>query len=462
MVGWHVCREGSARLSIDDLKNVSKNPISLSRRRFVAASLVSLPGGLFSELPAAESNSPSEKLNVGVIGVGGRGIDNLAGVDGEHIAALCDVDERFLDEAASRYPKARRYRDFRKLLQADDLDAVMIATPDHTHALAAVTAMRRGLHVYCEKPLAHNLTETALMSRLAKEKEVATQMGNQFHASAGYRRVVQILQSDVLGEVGEVHAWTTRPVWPQGIRRPPETPPVPDSLDWDLWLGPAPKRPFHSAYHPRDWRGWWDFGSGALGDFVPHLLDPIYEGLRLTAPMRIKATTDDVNAETAPKSSLLEFQFETKPTTEEKSGKLVIHWYDGGKQPPPEKAGVKRLPGSGALVIGEHGRLFIPTHGKPPVVIPTDRDNPPELPEPLPPSEHSHWEEWTHACKTEEPTGSPFSYGAALTDVALLGNVAIRTGEPIVWNADTRRVTNVEKANAFLTRKYRRGWEPET
>ena len=251
----------------------------LSRRRFASLAVAGL-GGVWSERALARSASPAERLHLGVIGAGGRGVDNLAGAAGENIAALCDVDRRFLDEAAARYPKARRFRDFRKLLDADDLDAVLIASPDHTHAICAVRAMRRGLHVYCEKPLGHNLRETELMMKASAESKVGTQMGNQFHAADGYRRAVQILQAGALGEVRQVHAWTTRPVWPQGIARPRETPPVPDSLDWDLWLGPAPQRPYHSAYHPRDWRGWWDFGTGALGDFLPHLLDPIYEGLR--------------------------------------------------------------------------------------------------------------------------------------------------------------------------------------
>ena len=438
---------------------VADFPTSISRRGFATISLAGWGAGVWSEVATAHTKSPNERLQIGVIGAGGRGIDNLAGVAGEDIAALCDVDERFLGEAATRYPKARRFRDFRKLLQADDLDAVIVASPDHTHAVAALTAMRRGLHVYCEKPLAHNLTETELMARAAKQSKVATQMGNQFHAAAGYRRVVQILQAGVLGEVREVHAWTSRPVWPQGIHRPQAGQAVPDRLDWDLWLGPAPRRPYHQAYHPRDWRGWWDFGSGALGDFLPHLLDPIYEGLRLTAPTKIKATSSAVNDETAPKWSMLEFHFPTGVFGGDQRRPVIVHWYDGGKQPPPEKAGVKRLPGSGALVVGELGKLFVPTHGKPPIVLPANSGERPELPDPLPPRELSHWQEWIAACKSGGATSSSFAYGANLTDVALLGNVAIRVGEPIEWDPDRRRVANLEKANDFLAREYRRGWE---
>ena len=415
---------------------------------------VAVPLGVWSQRAVATNASPNEKLNIGLIGAGGRGIDNLAGVNGEYIAALCDVDDRPLAEAATRYPKARRVRDFRKLLDADDLDAIIIATPDHTHAVAAIGALRRGLHVYCEKPLAHNLRETEFMVRLAKQSKLATQMGIQHHASDGYRRAVHVLKSDVLGAVREVHAWTLRPVWPQGVGRPNENPPIPKELDWNLWLGPAPTRPYHEAYHPREWRGWWDFGTGTLGDFLPHIFDPVFAGLHLGAPIRVAATTSDVNDETAPKWSTLQFDFPER-------GKLpavTMHWYDGGKQPPPEVAGVNRLPGNGALVIGEHGKLFIPSHGKPPIAIPRNKTEPLELPDPLPPKEQTHWQEWTVACKTGKPTSCDFAYGAALTDVALLGNVAIRTGEAIEWDKENRRVTNIAAANEFLSRDYRDGW----
>ena len=429
-----------------------KTPI---RRREFTALGSALLGGVFPHFAHAESNSPNERLNIGIIGTGGRGIDNLAGVKGENIAALCDVDEQFLGESATRFPKANQFRDFRKLLESDNLDAVIIATPDHTHALAAITAMRRGLHVYCEKPLAHNLRETELMASVAAQTKVATQMGNAFHAAAGFRRVVQILESGALGKIREVHAWTSRPVWPQGIDRPRESQSVPKSLAWDLWLGPAPQRPYDPAYHPRDWRGWWDFGTGALGDFVPHLLDPIFEGLQLDIPDRIAARTSAVNAETAPRWSLVDFQFPAR----DKQPEITIHWYDGGKQPPEESTGVKRLPGNGALVIGERGRLFVPTHGKQPIVLPVDEGDRPELPPPLPPPKQTHWQEWITACKSGKPTGSSFGYAAKLTDIALLGNVAIRAGAAIEWDAKARRVTNVAKANNYLARDDRKGWE---
>ena len=255
------------------------------------------------------SASPSEKLNIGVIGVGGRGSDNLAALADENIAALCDVDERELQPVAARYSKAKTHRDFRKLIEQNELDAVVIATPNHTHAVAAIAALRRGLHVYCEKPLAHTFDEAQRMVAAAHDTRCVTQMGNQHHASAGYRRAVQILQSGVLGDVREIHAWTSRPLWPQGIARPTDAVKVHTELDWDLWLGPAPSRPFNAAYVPRKWRGWWDFGGGALGDFVPHILDPVYEGLRLGAPTSISPESSPVNDETLPEWSIVRFEF---------------------------------------------------------------------------------------------------------------------------------------------------------
>lgn len=424
------------------------------RRNFLAASLA-VCGGVWSQRARAESISPSEKLNVGLIGAGGRGVDNLAGIAGENVAALCDVDERFLDEAASRYPQARRFRDFRKLLDAGGLDAVIVATPDHTHAVAAVPALRRGLHVYCEKPLAHELRETELMARAAKASKAATQMGIQHHAEAGFRRAVQLLKSGVLGRVREVYAWTSRPFWPQGIGRPQDKPPAPDSLDWDLWLGPAAARPYNGAYHPRTWRGWIDFGGGALGDFLPHILDPVYEGLNLTAPTRIAAESSPVNEQTYPKWSMVTFDFLPRGD----APGVSVHWYDGGKVPPAEVTGVKRLPANGALVIGEHGKLFIPSHGKPPIAMAHEKGERLALPEPPAPPKWTHWREWISACKTGQPTGGDFAYGARLTDVALLGNLALRVGKPIDWDAEKRRVTNIAEANELLSREYRKGWK---
>lgn len=399
--------------------------------------------------------SPSEKLNIGVIGVGGRGNDNVAALADENIAALCDVDERELRPVAARYPKAKTRRDFRNLIEQDDLDAVVVATPNHTHAVAAIAALRRGLHVYCEKPLAHTMDETQRMVAAARETKRVTQMGNQHHASAGYRRAVQILQSGVLGDVQDVHAWTSRPLWPQGIERPMGEAKAPAEIDWNLWLGPAPQRPYNAAYVPRMWRGWWDFGGGALGDFVPHILDPVYEGLRLGAPASVSPKSSAVNDETLPEWSIVRFDFPAR----EKLPAVKLTWYDGGKQPAEEVTHVQRLASSGALVIGQHGRLFIPELGKMPIAIAQDAKEPLKLPEPLPPPERTHWDEWVAACKTGAPTSSNFAYGGGLSEIALLGNIALRVGERIEWDARERKVTNIAAANAWLRQEYRDGWQ---
>jgi predicted dehydrogenase len=424
------------------------------RRQFLKAAAAM---GVWSQCAAARSASPNEKLNIGVIGVGGRGSDNLAALAEENIAALCDVDERELHPVAARYPKAKTHRDSRKLIEQNDLDAVVIATPNHTHAVAAIRALRRGLHVYCEKPLAHTFDEAQRMVAAARQTRRVTQMGNQHHASAGYRRAVQILQSGVLGDVREIHAWTSRPLWPQGIARPTGEMKVPAELNWDLWLGPAPARPFNAAYVLRKWRGWWDFGGGALGDFVPHILDPVYEGLRLGAPTGISPESSRVNDETLPEWSIVRFEFPAR----EKLPATTLTWYDGGKQPSPEVTRVKRVASNGALVIGEHGRLFIPELGKMPIAMANDEKESLALPELMPPPERTHWGEWVHACKTGEATSSDFDYGAALCDIALLGNIALRVGEKLEWDAQSHRITNVAAANELLRRNYRDGWQLE-
>lgn len=427
------------------------------RRRCLVQSAALLAGGVWQSAAAAPSQSAGGRLNIGVIGAGGRGIDNIAAMAGENIAALCDVDERRLGPVASRHRKAKTYRDFRKLLDQPDLDAAVVCTPNHTHAVAAIAAMRRGLHVYCEKPLAHNVRETQKMAEVARQTKVATQMGNQHHGSAGYRRAVQIIRSGVLGAVRRVHAWTVRPIWPQGIDRPAETPPAPGALDWDLWLGPAPRRPYHSAYHPRLWRGWWDFGGGALADYVPHILDPVYEGLQLTAPARISATSSPVSDQTAPKWSILEFQFPNR-------GELPpvhVTWYDGGKRPPPEATGFPRLPPNGALLLGEHGKLFVPELGKMPTAVANEQGERLDLPEAPPAPEQSHWQEWLAGCKSGGRTSSDFAYGACLTEVALLGNIALRVGEAVEWDATAGRFTSAPAANKLLGRENRDGWKLE-
>lgn len=431
----------------------------VSRRGFlVTSSLAAAVAGVgfWSEVARGEPRSALEKLRLGAIGVGHRANVHLTEISGEDVVALCDVDDRSLDPVVhERFPSAATYHDFREMLERERLDAVVVTTPNHTHFHASLLAVRRGLHVYCEKPLAHSVDQLRRLATAARERGVVTQTGNQHHSSDGYRRAVELVQAGVVGEVREIHSWTSRPWWPQGIGRPAETPATPDELHWDLWLGPAPERPYHPAYHPVNWRGWWDFGDGALGDMGPHLLDPAVWALELGAPTTIAAESSPVNAETAPEWSIVRFEFPQR-------GKLPpvrLTWYDGGKQPPDEVTRVRRLPAHGTLLLGSRARLFIPQLGKPPVLVPNDKDDRIEQPQPYLPVSPGHQQQWLLACKGEGQTGSDFTYGANLTEICLLGNIAIRTGKKLAWDAAQMTVTNCPEANQFLRRDYRPGWE---
>jgi predicted dehydrogenase len=308
--------------------------------------------------------------------------------------------------------------------------------------------LQRGCHVYCEKPLAHDLYETQLLARAAQQSSAITQMANQHRSSWGYQRARELLKSGVLGKVLAIHAWTLRPLWPQGIERPNEELPIPEHLNWDLWLGPAPQRPFHTAYHPIAWRGWTDFGTGAIGDLGTHLFDPILGGLELDLPSTVHAQSSGFNGETFPEWSILRFDFLRRDGAE----LLELTWYDGGKQPPREVTGADRLPDDGALVIGERGRLFIPTLGKPPRLMPAALEQ--EAPPPAPRSASiGHITQWLTAIKGQQPElcDTPFLAGAQLTDVCLLGNLALASDKPV----------DVKAALASAApRQYRDGWSP--
>ena len=311
----------------------------LSRRQFaqrsaIAASALALPTFVPSRVFGA-----NERLNVAGIGAGGKGTVDIDGCSRENIVAMADVDYTRAAASFKRFDKATRYIDFRQMLEKEgkNIDAVTVSTPDHTHAVAAAMAIKMGKHVYCQKPLTHTVSEARILTKLARKHNVATQMGNQGHSNPDSRRLVELIQAGVLGEVKEAHVWTNRPVWPQGIDRPKDTPPAPDTLDWDLWLGTAPKRPYHPAYVPFKWRGWWDFGTGALGDMGCHNQDLAYWALELRDPLTVEAKHSGVNNETAPKWSIVTYQF---PKTKTR-GPVKLTWYDGGKKPEPA---VRRVP----------------------------------------------------------------------------------------------------------------------
>ncbi|MFO0821096.1 MAG: Gfo/Idh/MocA family oxidoreductase [Pirellulales bacterium] len=435
----------------------------LSRRHFtnsLAAIAAGVPAWVAGRGSAAAPprRSPLSRLRIAAIGVGNRGETNLLSVAQEEVVAMCDVDRRYLEERAERFPNARRYSDYRDMLAREqDLDAVVISSPDHTHAHAARLAMRRGLHVYCEKPLVHRFDELAPLLNAARQAGVVTRAGNQHHASDGYRAAIAWLDSGRLGDISAAHAWTDRPFWPQG-ELPDKAMPLdaqpPAHLAWDLWLGPAPPRPYRDGYHPMNWRGYWDFGSGALGDRGPHLLDPLFTGLKLGDVVEIRPTSSPSAKEMAPAWSVIDFLV-ARPNP---APPLAVTWYDGGKQPPREVTGIQRLPPNGCLVIGSEAKLFIPELGGTPRVLPNpgrSAPSPPRLDEaPALP----HIEQWVVDCKNGGSTDRSFADAAALTKLALLGNAALRTGHTLRWDAKAQRVLGDSAIQPYFTSRYRDGW----
>lgn len=404
---------------------------------------------------------PSEKLNIAGVGLGGMGSGDIRSVAGENIVALCDVDEQALARNAKDFPKAKLYADFRKMLETQkDIDAVVVATPDHNHAVVSILAMKMGKHVHCQKPLTHSVYEARLMGKVARETKVATQMGNQGQASESARLIAETIWSGALGAVREVHAGSNRfpPISPRGIRRPAETPPVPGHLTWDLWLGPAPERPYHPAYHPFSWRGWWDFGTGVLGDIGCHQLSAVFKALKLGHPTSIEACSSnqqcapEIANQTAPLSSITRWTF---PPVGDRAS-VAITWWDGGLKPPcPEEfePSAKFAEGDWLLIVGDKGKMY--GHQIIPEAKAKDVGAPPRV---LPRSP-GHYVEWIQACKGGAPAGSNFvDHAAPLAEVVLLGNIAIRTKEKLLWDGPNLRFTNSEAANQLINPPYRSGW----
>lgn len=427
----------------------------IPRRRFLQSSLqLGLAAGMLPLLKPSRVLGANERLNIGVIGVGGRGAGDLAAVAGENIVALCDVDENRLNAAGGQHTAAKKYFDYRELLEQKDLDAVVVATPDFHHAPATVRALRRGLHVYCEKPLTHTVEEARLITKLAAEKKVATQMGTQNHEHPGYVRLVELIQSGAIGNVREVHVITDRPGrwWSQGLDLPSGKEPIPAQLKWDLWLGPAAERDYHAAYVPFKWRGWWDFGCGAIGDMAIHLMDPAFWALNLGGPVNVTSEGPALHPHSAPKWMVTKFQFGQR-------GKLApvdVYWYEGEAKARADIA--KELPMNGSLFIGDKGRIAIAHDGQP-KLLPEDQFADFKGPEPFLPKSPGHHAQWIEACKTGSRTGSNFGYAGPFTEIVLLGNVAFRAGTTIAFDPMTGKITNAAKAEQFLTKTYRKGWE---
>lgn len=453
----------------DPKKETEQNETKISRRNFIGNTAAAVAA--FTIVPRhvlgqAGVPPPSEKLNIAAIGVGGRGADVLDAMKEQNIVALCDVDWERAAGTFNRFPGARKYRDFRKMLEQEDknIDAVMIATPDHVHAAATMMAIKMGKHVYCEKPLTHSVYEARKVAEAAREHKVATQMGNNGQASEETRLMCEYIWDGAIGPVREVHVWTDRSAkglfevyWPQGIDRPKDEPPVPETLDWDLWLGPAPYRPYNPAYLPFKWRGWWDFGTGALGDMGCHILDPVFRALKLGHPASVSASCTPVNKETYPLASIIHYQFPARgdmPPVE-------VTWYDGGLKParPQELEEGRELESGGTLFVGDKGKML--GHR----LIPESRMKEYKKPPQILPRSPGHFEEWIEACKGGKPAGSNFDHAGPLTEFVLLGNVALRvelreklTRTKLHWDGPNMKITNLPEANDFLQRPYRQGW----
>lgn len=422
-------------------------------------------------LSAAESNSPNEKLNIASIGCGGKGGSDIGACASQNVVALCDVDHERAAGAIKQFPNATRYKDFRKMLEKEKIDAVVVSTPDHTHAVAAAMAMKMGKHVYCQKPLTHTVFEARRLRELAAEHKVATQMGNQGTAHSGLRRAVEIIQAGVIGGVSEVHVWTNRPIWPQGqdaIYKTFHAKTTGMSKDdWDLWLGPAAERPYLSnIYHPFAWRGWWDFGTGALGDMACHTANMAFMSLKLGSPTSVVAESGEINPQTYPTWARITFEFPARGDLPP----VKFVWYEGKKDgkkvlPAPELAKGNKLSDSGSLLVGDKGVLFSPNdYGAQYRLLPEENFKDYKGPEPTiarhkdENNDLNQKLEWFAACKGGPAALSNFNYAAMLTETILLGNVAMRAGEKLMWDGPNLKFTNNSDANKYLHTEYRKGW----
>lgn len=440
--------------------------LPISRRMFVGDVLAA--GAAFSIVPrhvlGRGFRAPSDTVNVACIGVGGMGFSDVRGMSDQNLVAFADVDWNAAERAFTGWPKARRYKDWREMLdkEARNIDAVTVSTPDHSHAAAGMAALKLGKHVYIQKPLARTLGETrALMAEAAKRPKQATQMGNQGHAGEGIRQIREWVEAGAIGTVREVRCWTNRPIWPQGIRRPSEMHNVPPTLDWNLWLGPQADRPYHPSYAPFNWRGWWDFGTGAMGDMACHILDAAFWVNELRYPSRITPESTQLFPETAPKASRISYEFPAR------NGRppLLVTWRDGSIYPPrpqdwPEG---KAWPfdDSGQLWIGDKGTLIAGTYGENPRLSGDDAHkalmaNAPAIKYPRTKGVYG---EWVDAIKNGTQPGSNFAqYAGPLAEMIALGNLAVRSGRTLELDTTTGAITNATLPTEWIMPTYRPGW----
>jgi predicted dehydrogenase len=472
-----------------DIDDQNTSPTLVSRRTFVgsvaaAAGMMVVPRHV---LGGPGYQAPSDRVNIATVGyMHGMGTSNTkaCGKAGGNIVALCDVDE---SEAARRaaehseilkeFPNAARYSDFRVMLEKQkDIDAVIVATPDHSHAVIAMAAMQLGKHVYVQKPLTRTVSEARALTEAARRYKVVTQMGNQGHSGEGVRLIEEWIADGAIGKVREVHCWTNRPIWPQGMPRPTETPAVPEGLDWDLWIGPSPTRPYHRTYHPFSWRAWYDFGSGSLGDMACHVMDASYTSLKLGYPTSVMAViayqvmevpregggTENARLEykdSYPPATIVHFTF---PARDKKYPAVKLHWYDGGLLPerPEELEPDRKLPESGTIFVGDKGKLVTETYSESPRLIPESRMQAYKRPKKtIPRVSSSHEQNWIDAIKGKMKPVGDFNYAGPFTEAVLLGNVAIMfPGTKLYWDGPNMKVTNHAEANDLVQHHYRAGW----
>ena len=424
-----------------------------TRRDFIKQTALTATGTYWIGSRAYGRNiSPNEKLNIGVIGVMGRAGEDLREVSSQNIVALCDVDDKNLAVVAPKYPQAKTYNDFRRLIDQNDIDAIVVGTPDHTHAVAAVAALKSGRHVYCEKPLARTVSETRMITDTAKKQNRVTQIGTQIHAGNNYRRTVELIQSGAIGAVREVHVWVNAIYG--GMELPKEYPPVPSGLHYDLWLGPVEHRPYSPEWVPFKWRNWWAFGGGSLADFGCHYMDLPHWALDLRHPLTVEVLDGPpVHAESTPPWLIVRYEH---PARGQKPP-VKLTWYHGGKHPSLLTEDQFAKWKSGVLFVGEKG-MVLADYGRN-MLLPEKDFADFKRPDPFIPNSIGHHNEWILACKTGGPTTCNFDYSGALTETALLGNVAYRVGKKLEWNSKTLHAANCPEAEKYIQHHYRAGWE---
>ncbi len=461
-----------------------------SRRGFIKSTSVAAAGFMIVPRHVLGRGyiAPSDKLNVAGIGAGGKGQSDLSEISKSpkvNIVALVDVDDRQAVKSRANFPKAKYYKDYREMLdkEAKNIDACTISTPDHVHGVATIAAMQLGKHVYTQKPLTHDIYEARMLAEAAKKYKVVTQMGNQGASGDGVRQMQEWYKAGLIGDALAIHCWTNRPVWPQGMGKPKSTEAPPPELDWNLWLGPNAMETYHKEYVPFNWRGYWTFGTGALGDMACHIIDPAFRTVGLTYPEAVECSVSDIyevmwqpayHPDSCPASSSLKLDF---PSVDGKPG-VKLYWMDGGIRPErPEELGADEAmgdDGGGAIITGTKGKMMCSTYGENPQLLPTSKTKEANVPKTLARVPEGHYVQWVNACIAgfgKMEVSSPFEYAGPLTESILMGNLALRSYQikegkdnfpgrkKLLWDAKNMKITNYEPANQYVKREYRQGWK---